>query len=91
MILGGDFFSPHPPQRQVLRRLHALQLREGDTEAAAGTLAQLGGLGGGPEEEEEEEELGSSEVQDESELELSESGEGGLGGFGGALGVFRGI
>ncbi|NWR56076.1 TONSL protein, partial [Bucorvus abyssinicus] len=73
-------------QRQVLQRLHTLQLREGDTEAAAGTLERLGGLEGGPEEEEEEEELGSSEVQDESELELSESGEGDLGSFWGCWG-----
>ncbi|KAM6445767.1 LOW QUALITY PROTEIN: tonsoku-like protein [Rhynochetos jubatus] len=66
-------------QRQILRRLHALQLRDGDAEAAAGTLARLGGLGGAEgggneeEEEEEEEEPESSEAQEESELELSES------------------
>uniref|UniRef100_A0A8B9M7D4 Tonsoku-like protein n=1 Tax=Accipiter nisus TaxID=211598 RepID=A0A8B9M7D4_9AVES len=68
-------------QRQILRHLHSLQLRDGDTEAAADTMAQLGGLGGSAEEEEEEEEEEpeSSEPQDESELELSESGEGALG------------
>ncbi|XP_069636325.1 tonsoku-like protein [Haliaeetus albicilla] len=60
-------------QRQILRHLHSLQLRDGDTEAAAGTMARLGGLGGSAEEEEEEEEPESSEAQDESELELSES------------------
>ncbi|XP_037237203.1 tonsoku-like protein isoform X3 [Falco rusticolus] len=62
-------------QRQILQHLHLLQLRDGDTEAAAGTVARLEGLGGSSkeEEEEEEEELESSETQDESELELSES------------------
>ncbi|KAM6125778.1 LOW QUALITY PROTEIN: tonsoku-like protein [Pterocles gutturalis] len=63
-------------QRQVLRRLHAVQLRDGDTEGAASTLAKLGGLRGpgeAGEEEEEEEEPESSEAQEESELELSES------------------
>ncbi|XP_074713993.1 tonsoku-like protein isoform X2 [Strix uralensis] len=62
-------------QRQILRHLHSLQLRDGDAEAAAGTVARLGGLGGSgeEEEEEEEEEPESSEAQDESELELSES------------------
>ncbi|XP_040443918.1 LOW QUALITY PROTEIN: tonsoku-like protein [Falco naumanni] len=62
-------------QRQILQHLHLLQLRDGDTEAAAGTVARLQGLGGSSkeEEEEEEEELESSETQDESELELSES------------------
>ncbi|XP_074754375.1 tonsoku-like protein [Athene noctua] len=63
-------------QRQILRRLHSLQLRDGDTDAAASTAARLGGLGGSAEEEEEEEEEEepeSSEAQDESELELSES------------------
>ncbi|XP_064296614.1 tonsoku-like protein [Phalacrocorax carbo] len=64
-------------QRQILRHLRALQLRDGDAEAAAATLARLGALGGEgggeEEEEEEEEEPESSEAQDESELELSES------------------
>ncbi|KAM9257796.1 tonsoku-like protein [Morus bassanus] len=61
-------------QRQILRHLHSLQLQDGDAEAAAGTMARLGGLGGEEEEEEEEEEEPeSSEAQDESELELSES------------------
>ncbi|CAM9307284.1 unnamed protein product [Bubo scandiacus] len=60
-------------QRQILRHLHSLQLRDGDAEAAAGTAARLEGLGGSGEEEEEEEEPESSEAQDESELELSES------------------
>ncbi|GAB0181184.1 tonsoku-like protein [Grus japonensis] len=61
-------------QRQILRHLHALQVRNGDAEAAAGTAGRLEELGGcGGEEEEEEEEPESSEAQDESELELSES------------------
>ncbi|KAM8811109.1 tonsoku-like protein [Eudromia elegans] len=65
-------------QRQVLRRLHALQQRDGSAEAPA-TMARLQGLAGGSageeEDEEEEEELESSEALDESELELSESDE----------------
>lgn len=80
---GLTFLPPPPCQRQILRHLHSLQLRDGDTEAAANTMARLGGLGGSAEEEEEEEEEPeSSEAQDESELELSESGEGALGGAG---------
>ncbi|KAK2510516.1 hypothetical protein Q9233_017664, partial [Columba guinea] len=75
----GDTFSKHGDfdravqcyqrQRQVLRQLHALQLRDGDTAGAALTMIRLGGDTGGDTEEEEEE---SSEGQ-ESELELSES------------------
>lgn len=75
---GPTFLPPLPPQRQILQHLHSLQLRDGDTEAAADTMARLGRLGGSAEEEEEEEPE-SSEAQDESELELSESGEGALG------------
>ncbi|NXE58005.1 TONSL protein, partial [Casuarius casuarius] len=63
-------------QRQILQHLHALQQRHGSAEAPA-TLARLQSLAAsaGDSAGEEEEELESSEALDESDLELSESGE----------------
>lgn len=63
---------PFSLQRQVLQHLLAVQQKAGSAEAAD-TLARLEAVAGGSTEEEEEPEC--SEPLEESDLELSESGE----------------